>query len=225
MDNVRYFGGSFFELDIGLLLTTSLFPFLDCRSREQARSAELLTDCCSEQGSPLSTMPFWNCRKPEESAGLFGEILVDRLQQSEGPMEHIANGAWEMLTDSMGNSCRLPANCSYKIFSFKRDHSSFIAPDSLAEFHQWVRSQMQKRDSRKAGKTVLKPSFWHSVNETRRWWWVVGVLINLMTLSGSLVLVNTLVPEVNTLENSKVLEFRRERVRESIESSGVAQWP
>lgn len=84
---------------------------------------------------------------------------------------------------------------------------------------------MQKRDSRKAGETVLKPSFWHSVNETKRWWWVVGVLINLMTLSRSLVLVNTLVPEVNTLENNKVLEFRRERVRESIESSGVAQWP
>lgn len=53
----------------------------------------------------------------------------------------------------------------------------------------------------------------------------MGVLINLMTLSRSLVLVNTLVPEVNTLENNKVLEFRRERVRESIESSGVAQWP
>lgn len=60
-------------------------------------------------------------------------------------MERIASGAWEMLTDSMGNSCRLPANCSYKIFSFRRDHSSFIAPDSLAEFQQWVPDQRCKR--------------------------------------------------------------------------------
>lgn len=67
-------------------------------------------------------MPFWNCKKPEASAGHYKELLVNHLQESEGPTEHVANGSWEMLADSMGNSCRLLVNCPYKIFGFKRDH-------------------------------------------------------------------------------------------------------
>lgn len=67
-------------------------------------------------------MPVWNCKKPEKSTGHYGEMLVDHLQESEGPTEHITNGPWEVLAGSIGNSFRLLVNCSYKIFRFKRDN-------------------------------------------------------------------------------------------------------
>lgn len=184
-----------FKLDIELFPTTSLFislfPFLDCRSRKQARSAELLTDCCSEQGSQLSTIPFWNCKKPEESAGHYREMLVDHLQESEGLTEHVANGLWEMLADSIGNPYRLLVNCSCKIFSSKRDHWSFSS-----WLLGWPSPVHQIRDAKEG----IKESWGNSsqatttviVNGTKRWWWVEGVFVSLMTLRRSLVLVNTL---------------------------------
>ena len=49
-------------------------------------------------------------------------MLVDHLQESEGPTEHITNGPWEVLEGSIRNSFRLLVNCSYKIFRFKRDN-------------------------------------------------------------------------------------------------------
>lgn len=77
---------------------------------------------------------------------------------------------------------------------------------------------MQKRGSKKAGETVLKPLLWHSVNGTKRWWWVVGGGSSYEPDDSKLVLGAGKHPWY-----SKLLEFRRER--ESIEPSGVAQWP